>query len=141
MHDAHDPYRPIFRYNVYCYPQGHTSVHTDILIQLKSERSKYPCRLISVHLLLFLPQLFSSHHPSISSPSLPLLLSFFSFCYLLSPCHAHLCIIHLSTNELEPLTLSLLLSAAAVPYSSSIFLPLFFTQPFYCSLTGMQFLT
>lgn len=53
-------------------------------------------------------------------------------CFLLSPCRTHLCTINLSTNELEPLTLSLLLSTATVPYLCSIFLPLFFTQPFYC---------
>lgn len=73
-----------------------------------------------------------SFHLSVSpllslSPLLLLLL-----CVLLSPCCTHLCTINLPTNELEPLTLSLLLSTAAIPYLCSIFLPLSLTQPFCC---------
>lgn len=73
---------------------------------------------------------FSSHHPSISPLSTLLLL----LCVLLSCCRTHLCTINLPTNELDPLTLSLLLSTAVVPYLCSIFLPPFLTQPFYCSI-------
>lgn len=74
---------------------------------------------------------FSSRHPSDSPlPSLCLLL--LPLCVSLSPCSTHLCTINLSSNELELLTLSLLLSTAAVPYLCSIFLPLFLTQPLCC---------
>lgn len=84
---------------------------------------------------LFPPQLsavfpLTIHPTPPSTPQLSLLLLL--LCVLLSPCRTHLCAINLPTNELEPLTLSLLLSTAAVPYLCSIFLPLFLTQPFYC---------
>lgn len=83
--------------------------------------------LYFINCLQFFFHLSISPLPSLSP--LPLLL-----CVLLSPCRTHLCTINLPTNELEPLTLSLLLSTAAVPYLCSIFLPLFLTQPFYCSI-------
>lgn len=77
-------------------------------------------------LQFFLPP---SVHPS---PSLPLFV-FPSVSYCLAR-RTHLCTINLPTNELEPLTLSLPLSAADVPYLCAIFLPLFLAQPFYCSI-------
>ncbi len=85
--------------------------------------------MIIAHPLFSINCLQFFFYPSISPhPSLSPLLS-----VLLSPCRTHLCTINLPTNELEPLTLSLLLSTAAVPYLCSIFLPLFHTQLFYCS--------
>lgn len=94
---------------------------------------KYTCRITIAHRLFSLSTVcsFSTPHPSIFPlPSFsPLLLL---LCVLLSPCRTHLCTINLPTNELEPLTLSLLLSTAAVPYLCAIFLPLFLTQPLHC---------
>lgn len=93
--------------------------HTTHIITWKSVLCKYQ----TGHPLTFL----------LPSPLLPpSLSSFFSFCVLLSPCCIHLCTINLPANELELLTLSLLLSAAAVPYLCSIFLLLLLTQPCYC---------
>lgn len=110
----------------------YTRIH--IIITLISVLCKYPCRIIIAHPLLFSPSTvctFSSRQ-SVHLPSS--LHSFFIVRILLSPCHTHLCAINLPTNELDPPTLSLLLSTAAAPYLCSIFLPLFLTQPFYCSI-------
>lgn len=104
--------------------------HTTHIITWKSVLLKYQ----TGHPLTFLLQLSAVFHlPICPSPLLPpSLSSFFPFCVLLSPCCIHLCTINLPANELELLTLSLLLSAAAVPYLCSIFLLLLLTQPCYC---------
>lgn len=104
--------------------------HTTHIITWKSVLCKYQ----TGHPLTFLLQLSAVFHlPICPSPLLPpSLSSFFPFCVLLSPCCIHLCTINLPANELELLTLSLLLSAAAVPYLCSIFLLLLLTQPCYC---------
>ena len=106
-----------------------------IIIALKPALCKYPCRIIIAHHLPFSSlnclQFFSSPLVHLSLPALLPLLR-----VLLSPCRTHLCTINLPTNELEPLTLSLPLSTAAVPYLCSIFLPLSSSLSlfFYCSI-------
>lgn len=102
--------------------------HTTHIITWKSVLCKYQ----TGHPLTFLPRLSAVFHlPICPSPLLPpSLSSSFPFCVLLSPCCTHLCAINLPANELELLTLSLLLSAAAD--LCSIFLLLLLTQPRYC---------